>query len=103
MARERVVWRMPAAGPPAVYLTFDDGPNPEATPALLDALRETGAHATFFVIDAHISDTTAPILRRAFAEGHAIALHSGTRALMLESPDALADALIGQAERIEQL
>jgi peptidoglycan-N-acetylglucosamine deacetylase len=103
MARDHVVWRMPAADVPAVYLTFDDGPNPEATPALLDALRENGAQATFFIIDAHLSQETAPILRRAFAEGHAVALHSDTRALLIKTPEALADTLLRQAERIEQL
>ena len=103
MAGERTVWEMPAADPPAIYLTFDDGPNPAATPALLDVLRDTGARATFFVIDAHVSEETAPILRRTFAEGHAVALHSDTRALMIKTPQGLADTLVGQADRIEQL
>ena len=35
---KRAVWKMPADGQRRVYLTFDDGPNPSATPALLDAL-----------------------------------------------------------------
>src|SRR5688572_935353 len=77
------IWRMPpTAGQPLVYLTYDDGPNPTATPKLLDVLATTGARATFFLIDAHLTDATAPILRRMFAEGHAVALHSDTRGLM---------------------
>ena len=32
----------------AVYLTFDDGPIPEATPWILDVLKEYGVKATFF-------------------------------------------------------
>lgn len=103
-APSRSLWRMPSAdGPPTVYLTFDDGPNPAATPQLLDALRETGAHATFFLIDAHLTNDTAPIVRRMFDEGHAVALHSDTRALMIKSPAALAAALTRNADRIEQL
>jgi peptidoglycan-N-acetylglucosamine deacetylase len=95
---------MPTAGvPPTVYLTFDDGPNPAATPQLLDALRETGASATFFLIDAHLTTETAPIVRRMFDEGHAVALHSDTRALMIKSPEALAETLTHNAARIEQL
>ena len=90
-------------GPPLVYLTFDDGPNPTATPALLDALRETGAHATFFLIDTHLNESTAPIVRRMFDEGHAVALHSDTRALMIKTPDELGRLLTGYADRIEQL
>jgi peptidoglycan-N-acetylglucosamine deacetylase len=98
------LWRVPAAsGPPTVYLTFDDGPNPTATPDLLDVLRDTGARATFFLIDAHLTSETAPIVRRMFDEGHAVALHSDTRALMVKSPDALAAILTTQADRIEQL
>ena len=103
-APARSVWRMPqAGGPPTVYLTFDDGPNPVVTPHLLDALRDTGAKATFFLIDAHLTAETAPIVRRMFDEGHAVALHSDTRALMVTSPEALADLLTRNADRIEQL
>ena len=103
-APARSLWRVPhAAGPPTAYLTFDDGPNPAATPQLLDVLRETGATATFFLIDAHLTAETAPIVRRMFEEGHAVALHSDTRALMVKSPDRLSEILLGQASRIEQL
>jgi len=103
-APARSLWRMPIAdGPPTVYLTFDDGPNPAATPQLLDALRDTGANATFFLIDAHLTNDTAPIVRRMFDEGHAVALHSDTRALMIKSPAALAATLTRNADRIEQL
>ena len=63
---KRSVWHVePRPGePPAIYLTFDDGPNARWTPPLLDALRETGASATFFLIDAYVDDTTASIVRR---------------------------------------
>jgi peptidoglycan/xylan/chitin deacetylase (PgdA/CDA1 family) len=103
----RSIWHVPDEpgrnGPPLVYLTFDDGPNPAATPALLDVLRETGAHATFFLIDAHLNDATAPIVRRMFDEGHAVALHSDSRALMVKMPSDLAALLTGYADRIERL
>ena len=103
-APERSLWRVRAAGgPPVVYLTFDDGPNAAVTPALLDALREEGASATFFLIDAHLTEETAPIVRRMFDEGHAVALHSDTRALMIASPAGLAATLTRNADRIEQL
>src|SRR5436190_910240 len=35
---DRTTWRMPRTTPPTIYLTFDDGPNPTTTPALLDVL-----------------------------------------------------------------
>ncbi len=99
----RSLWRMPRGDDPTVYLTFDDGPNPTATPELLDVLAAEQARATFFLIDRHVTDETAPIVRRMFADGHAVALHSHTRALMIMPPDALATALSDAAARIEQL
>ncbi len=100
----RSMWQGPPSnGPPVVFLTFDDGPNPEATPALLDALAATGAVATFFVIPQHVTDVTAPIVRRAIDEGHAVALHSGTRGLMLKSPAELAAWLEQSGADIERL
>jgi peptidoglycan-N-acetylglucosamine deacetylase len=101
----RSLWRVrPAPGTqPTVYFTFDDGPNLDWTPALLDALAETGAHATFFLIDEHITPETEDIVRRIAIEGHAIALHSGRRWLMIKSPDALAARLRGAATRIRMI
>ncbi len=97
------VWRVKASpgAPPTIYFTFDDGPNTSWTPPLLDALSETGVHATFFLIDEHITDETAPIVRRIVQEGHAIGLHSGTRRLMIVSPGGLARRLERAAARIE--
>ena len=104
LAPARSLWRVPhRVGPPTIYLTFDDGPNPPATPALLDVLGDGGARATFFLIDAHVTETTAPIVRRMFKEGHGVALHSDTRALMVTTPPALAALLTKHADRIEQL
>ena len=91
----RSLWKVkPQPGaPPTLYLTFDDGPNPDWTPALLDALRDNGVRATFFLIDEHVTPETAPIVKRMADEGHAIGLHSGTRRLMVISPDDLAPRL----------
>jgi peptidoglycan-N-acetylglucosamine deacetylase len=86
-----------------VYLTYDDGPNPSTTPALLDVLARERVHATFFLIDEHVNAETAPIVRRMFADGHAVAQHSGNRWLLLKSPSALAATLTTAADRIERL
>jgi peptidoglycan/xylan/chitin deacetylase (PgdA/CDA1 family) len=96
------LWRVaPVAGrPPTVYLTFDDGPNPEWTPALLDALRSEGVSATFFLIDEHVTPETAPTIRRMADEGHAIGLHSGTRRPVIMPPEAFASSLSLAADRI---
>lgn len=103
MAGDRAVWHMPRGDPPTVYLTYDDGPNPTTTPDLLDVLARERARATFFLIDRHVAEETAPIVRRMFAEGHAVALHSASRSYMLMSPAELARTLNAAADRIEAL
>jgi peptidoglycan/xylan/chitin deacetylase (PgdA/CDA1 family) len=102
-AGDRAVWHMPRDQPPTVYLTYDDGPNPSTTPALLDVLARERVHATFFLIDEHVNAETAPIVRRMFAEGHAVAQHSGKRWLCLKSPARLAATLTTAADRVERL
>ena len=77
-------------------------PNPSATPALLDVLRDGGAHATFFVIDAHVTEATAPIVRRMFDEGHTVALHSDTRVMVAKTPSEVAAILTRNGDHIEQ-
>jgi chitooligosaccharide deacetylase len=103
MSRGRAVWHMPSTQVPTVYLTFDDGPNPTTTPDVLDVLRREDVDATFFLIDEHITDETAPIVRRMFAEGHSVALHSASRKHLLASPGDLARTLSGWADRITSL
>ena len=96
------LWRVkPVTGaPPTLYFTFDDGPNARWTPHVLDALRESGVRATFFLIDDHITDETTPIVKRIADEGHAIALHSGSRRLMVLPPEEVADHMDRAADRI---
>lgn len=100
---DRAVWHMPRGGEPRVYLTYDDGPNPQTTPDLLDVLAREEVTATFFLIDEHLTDETAPLVDRMFDEGHAVGLHSATRGYLLLSADELAERLTRAARRIEQL
>jgi peptidoglycan/xylan/chitin deacetylase (PgdA/CDA1 family) len=58
-----------------VALTFDDGPHPERTPRLLDALQEVNAVGTFFVVGAQ-AERSPHLLQRMDAEKHEIANHS---------------------------
>jgi peptidoglycan/xylan/chitin deacetylase (PgdA/CDA1 family) len=90
LAGRRSVWHMPKRDPPTIYLTSDDGSNPTTTPDLLDVLAREHVRATFFLIDRHISEQATPLVARMFAEGHAVALHSHTRAYILMSPEAFA-------------
>ncbi|MCE2512611.1 MAG: polysaccharide deacetylase family protein [Acidimicrobiia bacterium] len=58
-----------------VYLTFDDGPNPDYTPQVLDVLARHDARATFFVVGS-LAQAYPDIIQRIAAEGHTIANHS---------------------------
>lgn len=58
-----------------VALTFDDGPNPDYTPELLDELKKRGVPATFFVLGAEV-EQYPQLVRRASEEGHLIGVHS---------------------------
>jgi peptidoglycan/xylan/chitin deacetylase (PgdA/CDA1 family) len=58
-------------------LTFDDGPDPDATPAVLDALDRAGATATFFVVGEQLARHHA-LAREARARGHQLALHGAS-------------------------
>jgi len=57
-----------------IALTFDDGPDEDATPDVLDALADAGIKATFFVVGEQLMRHHR-IARRAIDEGHEIALH----------------------------
>lgn len=57
-----------------VALTFDDGPNPHATPAILDALRAENVTATFFLLGKHV-ERWPDIARRVASDGHDLGNH----------------------------
>jgi peptidoglycan/xylan/chitin deacetylase (PgdA/CDA1 family) len=69
----RVLGRLAIAGR-EVALTFDDGPNPGATPRILDTLAEQGVRATFFMLGRHV-ERWPRLARRVAEEGHAIGNH----------------------------
>ena len=68
------ICREPDAGR-LIALTYDDGPNPEHTPALLEVLDRHGARATFFSIG-RWAEREPALLREVHAAGHAIGNHT---------------------------
>jgi peptidoglycan/xylan/chitin deacetylase (PgdA/CDA1 family) len=62
-----------------VALTFDSGPNPAVTPALLDVLKEEGAKATFFVKGGAVA-AYPELARRISTEGHVVGNHTWSHA-----------------------
>jgi peptidoglycan/xylan/chitin deacetylase (PgdA/CDA1 family) len=63
-----------AAGSDGVALTFDDGPHPEGTPAVLDLLARAGYRATFFLIGEQV-ERRPELAREISRQGHLVAVH----------------------------
>lgn len=94
----------------ALAITFDDGPHPVHTPAILDMLKEEGVNATFFIIGKKAAQHP-DLPRRMVDEGHAVGNHtlshthrfgmmseSGIREEMKQGSDAVRD-IIGRVPR----
>jgi len=91
---------------PRIALTFDDGPDPARTPALLDALAELDVKATFFLVGAAVEAHPA-VSRRIADDGHEIGnhtydhsylplLHAGDVAAQLAATDRAIHAATGR-------
>jgi peptidoglycan/xylan/chitin deacetylase (PgdA/CDA1 family) len=70
---------------PIVALTFDDGPHPRGTPAVLEALAVADAHATFFLVGEQVRRWPA-LAAEIAAAGHTVALHGDRHRLQLRVP-----------------
>lgn len=85
MAQTPSISQRPAhtpSGQPVLYLTFDDGPAAD-TPAVLAALAQHGARATFFVVGARVQERPED-LRAAIQAGHYIGNHTFTHPHLAE-------------------
>jgi peptidoglycan-N-acetylglucosamine deacetylase len=69
-----LVWQIPAKEK-VLYLTFDDGPHPTATPFVLDELKKYDARATFFCIGKNV-EGYPQLYRRILLEGHRVGNHT---------------------------
>ena len=70
----KALWRMDRHER-AVYLTFDDGPIPEATPFILEVLRTEGIKATFFVVGDNVRKYPE-LFQQILDEGHCVGNHT---------------------------
>jgi len=85
-----------------VALTFDDGPHPEGTPLVLEALARESCRATFFLVGEQVR-CRPHLAREILAAGHAIALHGDRHRLQLRLGDReVADDLARGAAAIAE-
>lgn len=88
------------SGPHGIALTFDDGPHREGTPAVLEALREAGATATFFLTGEQV-ERLPSLAGEVAAAGHAVGVHGYRHTLLLRRrPGAVRDDLARAADVI---
>ncbi|MEV7562294.1 polysaccharide deacetylase family protein [Streptomyces sp. NPDC089795] len=101
--RSRPILELPAeaAASGGMVLTFDDGPDPRYTPAILDTLARYGVRAMFFVCG-EMATENRNLLRRMVDEGHVIGNHTWTHPLIPQlSRPALASE-IGRTSEVVQ-
>jgi peptidoglycan/xylan/chitin deacetylase (PgdA/CDA1 family) len=65
-----------------VALTFDDGPHPEGTPAVLELLERAGARATFFMVGEQVQ-RRPQLAREVTQRGHLVAVHAHRHRLQM--------------------
>jgi peptidoglycan-N-acetylglucosamine deacetylase len=76
-----------------IYLTFDDGPNERATPAILDVLAMEDVPAAFFMVGDHVR-LYPTLARRVVSDGHTVGNHTHNHVkLHLASPRRIRDQL----------
>ncbi|MDX6496942.1 MAG: peptidoglycan-N-acetylglucosamine deacetylase [Blastocatellia bacterium] len=85
--------------PGQIALTFDDGPDPEWTPAILDILKQESVPATFFVIGKN-GQAYPDLLRRIVNEGHEVGNHTFTHPNLGEIPGRITDLELNATQRL---
>jgi cellulose synthase/poly-beta-1,6-N-acetylglucosamine synthase-like glycosyltransferase/peptidoglycan/xylan/chitin deacetylase (PgdA/CDA1 family) len=87
------------AKPNELALTFDDGPDPEWTPKILDILKAKGVHASFFIIGGS-AEAYPDLVQRVLAEGHDVGNHTFTHPNLGEMPDEIVTLEINATQRL---
>lgn len=86
---------------PIIALTFDDGPNTDVTPLVLDALKKYGVTASFFLVGNNIGARSSEAVKRACAMGCEIGNHSLSHSPMNEmSADEIRREISETSEKI---
>ena len=85
--------------PGLLALTFDDGPDPRWTPALLDILKQENVPATFFIIGKN-GQAYPDLVRRIVNEGHEIGNHTYTHPNLGEIPLSLTGLELNATQRL---
>jgi peptidoglycan/xylan/chitin deacetylase (PgdA/CDA1 family) len=85
--------------PNLLALTFDDGPDPDWTPKILDILKEKGIHASFFIVGEN-AQASPDLVQRILAEGHDVGNHTFTHPNLGDLSDSLVTLEINATQRL---
>jgi cellulose synthase/poly-beta-1,6-N-acetylglucosamine synthase-like glycosyltransferase/peptidoglycan/xylan/chitin deacetylase (PgdA/CDA1 family)/spore germination protein YaaH len=85
--------------PKKVALSFDDGPDPEWTPKILDILKKYGVKGTFFIIGEE-AEANVGVMQRVYREGHEIGNHTFTHPDISEISPGQVDLQLTLTERL---
>ena len=85
--------------PKKIALTFDDGPDPEWTPQILDILKAKQVRATFFVIGSNM-EAHPGLVQRILAEGHDVGNHTYTHPNLADTPLAAVRLELNATQRL---
>ena len=89
----KIVFTRCAVPAPVIAITFDDGPNPDHTPRLLDMLKARNIKATFFMVGRCVV-TWPHLVKRMVEEGHEVANHSWSHPLLTSLGNTSLDSQI---------
>jgi peptidoglycan/xylan/chitin deacetylase (PgdA/CDA1 family) len=98
LVETRVVWQVPVAEK-LVALTFDDGPMPRNTPAILDILADKKVRATFMVVGKRV-EQNPDLFRRELAGKHEIGNHTWAHKVL---PLVDRDEVVKQMRRTDEI
>jgi cellulose synthase/poly-beta-1,6-N-acetylglucosamine synthase-like glycosyltransferase/peptidoglycan/xylan/chitin deacetylase (PgdA/CDA1 family)/spore germination protein YaaH len=85
--------------PKKVAISFDDGPDPDWTPQILDVLNRFGVRATFFMIG-EVAGNNVGLMQRVYREGHEIGNHTFTHPDISEISPRQVDLQLNLTERL---
>jgi peptidoglycan-N-acetylglucosamine deacetylase len=95
----KTIYHQGDGDPDQVSISFDDGPDPQWTPQILDILKASGVKASFFMVGARM-EARPDLVKRILAEGHEIGIHTYTHPNLAKVSDERALLELNATQRL---